>query len=1112
MNALLEVLEGLSQFQSIKTTLTNDRGFIQVVGSASSQRSHIINALSQEKNYKLIIAPNETRARSYYEEYKLLSDNVFFYPAKDLLFYHVDIKGKELLEQRMEVMKHLMEQPEATIILVFDALMDKLPNIEEIKRNILQLKVGESISLDIIKNQLVNMGYESIGQVDSVGQFCVRGGILDIFPLTQEVPVRIEFWDEEIDSIRSFNIETQRSIENLEFMSIYPAGYTKEGEENLVSFLDYFNPKETLLFLEEPMRLIELAQSVEEEFIKSTNSRMEEGLSTPKVKEVIHTTKEILSKLKNYKSIGFTTLNQKLKEFDLMATYYLEGKRINAYNNSFETLTRDLKRLKREKYKVVLLSASTSRAKRLAQDLRDYDLSSFYSETLDHEIKESEILVTQGFITEGYEYKDVKFMVITESDIFGRSKKKKKKHSHKGQKISAFHELNIGDYVVHENHGLGIYQGIEKIERDKISKDYMKISYAGDGNLYIPATQLNLIQKYASATAKKPKLNRLGSKEWLKTKTRVKGEVKEIAHELVKLYAARQEEEGFQYGPDTIWQREFEEMFPYEETIDQLQAIEDTKKDMESKKIMDRLICGDVGYGKTEIAIRAAFKAVQESKQVVYLVPTTILAQQHYNTFINRMKDFPVRIDLMCRFRTPTQQKETIKDTQKGSVDIIVGTHRLLSKDMKYKNLGLLIIDEEQRFGVTHKEKIKQLKENIDVLTLSATPIPRTLHMSLVGIRDMSVLEEAPQERMPIQTYVMEYNDEMVREAIERELARDGQVYYVYNKVSDIDEITSRIQRLVPQARVSFAHGQMKEQELEAIMYEFIEGDIDVLVSTTIIETGLDIGNANTMIIHDSDRLGLSQLYQLRGRVGRSNRMAYAFLLYKRDKMLKEVAEKRLSAIREFTDLGSGFKVAMRDLEIRGAGNLLGASQHGHMEALGYDLYCKMLNEAVRIEKGEISEDIYETSLELNIEAFIPASYIPNEQQKLDIYKRIAAIESEEEKEDMLEELIDRYGDVPKKVQQLLSIAQLRTLAHSAYLINVEHKGEKIKFTMYEKSKVDASKIPLILKKYEGDLNFKVETNPYFIYDKVLKNNRHKKVDVLENVKNIINDIKTLII
>ena len=705
----------------------------------------------------------------------------------------------------------------------------------------------------------------------------------------------------------------------------------------------------------------------------------------------------------------------------------------------------------------------------------------------------------------------LKFTVIAESDIFGKAKKKKKRKIYEGRKIQNFSELKPGDYVVHENHGLGIYQGIEKIEVDKITKDYMKIAYAKGGNLYIPATQLDLIQKYASADAKKPKLNRLGSQEWVKTKKRVRGAVKVIAKDLVELYAVRQNQEGYVYGPDTVWQQEFEEMFPFEETEDQMHAIEAVKKDMESKKIMDRLICGDVGYGKTEVAIRAAFKAVQEDKQVVYLVPTTILAQQHYNTFVQRMKEFPVRVDLMCRFRTPSQQKKTIQDLKKGLVDIVIGTHRVLSKDVEFKNLGLLIIDEEQRFGVQHKEKIKKMKENVDVLTLTATPIPRTLHMSLIGIRDMSVLEEAPEERMPIQTYVMEYNDEMVREAIERECARQGQVYYVYNRVEDIADVAGRIQKLVPDVNVAYAHGQMREHELEKIMYDFINGEIDVLVSTTIIETGLDISNVNTMIIHDADRLGLSQLYQLRGRVGRSNRMAYAFLLYRRNKLLKEVAEKRLAAIREFTDLGSGFKIAMRDLEIRGAGNLLGAEQHGHMEAVGYDLYCKMLNEAVKQLKGEMEEEDFTTTIDLNVDAFIPDSYIPNEYQKLDIYKRIAAIESDEEREDMEEELIDRFGDSPKKVGTLLEVAALKARAHKLYVTTIEQKGDMYTFTMYEHAKVQPERIPKLIELFRGSLTFRAE-NYTFVYVHKIRNKREKPPMPTEIVAKVLDGIARILV
>ncbi|MCB6285404.1 transcription-repair coupling factor [[Clostridium] scindens] len=1112
MQALIRPVNELAEFEEISRDIRKGAGMIRVCGCVNSQKTHMMYALSDGCNYRVIACSSESKAKQVYEEYRFLDPNTYLYPAKDLLFYQADLRSKELVSQRMEVIQAVAAGEEATVVTSFDAFMDSLLPKDVIVEKTVRIANDSTLHLEEMQSRLVALGYDREVQIEAPGQFAVRGGILDVYPLTEELPIRIELWGDEVDSIRTFDVETQRSIENLEEVSICPAvEFPQEGEKG-VSFLDYFPKEETILFLDEPVRLIEKGQGVEEEFLEAQKKRVESGYEVTDAEVQLYHTEEILKKMNAYSSVGFFALDMKCRGLETKASFSLQTKSVNPYNSSFDMLTQDLKRLKRNGYRVVLLSGSRTRAKRLAEDLRDYNLSSYYSDELDREVAPGEIMTAYGHVAYGYEYPMLKFTVISETDIFGKTKKKKKRKTYEGRKIQSFAELKVGDYVVHENHGLGIYQGIEKIEVDKISKDYMKISYAQGGNLYIPATQLDLIQKYASADAKKPKLNRLGTQEWTKTKTRVRGAVREIAKDLVRLYAARQEQEGYVYGEDTVWQREFEEMFPFEETEDQLLAIEAVKRDMMSHKIMDRLICGDVGYGKTEIAIRAAFKAVQEDKQVVYLVPTTILAQQHYNTFAQRMKDFPVRVDLMCRFRTPAQQKKTIEDTKKGLVDIVIGTHRVLSDDLKFKDLGLLIIDEEQRFGVQHKEKIKKLKENVDVLTLTATPIPRTLHMSLIGIRDMSVLEEAPNDRMPIQTYVMEYNDEMVREAIERECGRQGQVYYVYNRVEDIAEITGHIQKLVPDVTVEYAHGQMKEHQLERIMYDFINGEIDVLVSTTIIETGLDISNVNTMIIHDADHLGLSQLYQLRGRVGRSNRMAYAFLLYRRDKLLREVAEKRLAAIREFTDLGSGFKIAMRDLEIRGAGNLLGAEQHGHMEAVGYDLYCKMLNEAVKHLKGEMEEETFNTTMDLNVDAYIPDSYIPNEYQKLDIYKRVAAIENEEEMEDMLEELIDRFGDIPKKVETLLAVASLKAIAHSAYVTAVEQKGERFTFSMYEKAKVQPQKIPGLLEQFKGDLTFKADAeNPCFLYEKKSRNKKEKNTDVLAVVKNVLIGIKGLI-
>ena len=1113
MKAFTEPLLELAEFETIQKTKYRGKGMIQIAGSTGSQKSHLAYALSGDGRRILYILADEEKAKEVLEEYQFLDGEVLFYPAKDFLFYRADIRGKYLVKQRMEVFRALKEEENVTVITTIGALMDGVRPPLKIDEEVFSVRTGETSDLEELVQRLSAMGYDREVQIEGPGQFAVRGGIVDIFPLTEEMPVRIEFWDDEIDSIRTFDAQTQRSIENREEITVYPARDEADEQEE-VSFLRYFRPEETLLFLDEPARLYERGEVIEEEVRQARERREEEEKLPEGEKDIrIFPVHEIAGLINQYHSIGFTALEGKVKEFLVRNVYSILAKNVNPYNSSFEVLTRDLKRLKRNGYRVILLSGSRTRARRLAEDLRDYDLNSFYDEDPERLVKPGEILVSYGHVAVGYEYPMLKFTVISETDIFGKKKKKKRRRIYEG--IQSFTDLKPGDYVVHENHGLGIYQGIEKIEIDRIEKDYMKISYAGGGNLYIPATQMDLIQKYASADAKKPKLNRLGGQDWERTKTRVRKAVQVIARDLVELYAARQEKEGYAYEPDTVWQKEFEEMFPFEETDDQAAAIEETKKDMESHKIMDRLICGDVGFGKTEVAIRAAFKAVQENKQVAFLVPTTILAQQHYNTLVQRMKDFPVRVDLMCRFRTPSQQKKTLEDLKKGQVDILVGTHRILSQDVCFKDLGLLVIDEEQRFGVQHKEKIKKLRENVDVLTLTATPIPRTLHMSLIGIRDMSVLEEAPMDRMPIQTYVMEYQDEMVREAIVRELSRQGQVYYVYNKVKDIAEITARVQSLVPEANVAYAHGQMREHQLERIMYDFINGDIDVLVSTTIIETGLDISNANTMIIHDADKLGLSQLYQLRGRVGRSNRMAYAFLLYRRDRLLREVAEKRLAAIREFTDLGSGFKIAMRDLEIRGAGNLLGEAQHGHMEAVGYDLYCKMLNEAVKnMKQGTSQEEAasFTTTVDLNVDAFIPASYIPDEYQKLDIYKRIALIETEEEMDDMMEELIDRFGDIPKKVQKLILIARLKAFAHSVYVTSIEQKGQTLKITMYERAKVRGEEIPKLLERRKGELVFKNDTPPYFLYEQKKRNRKEKDPDILEVVKNLLNDIKTLIV
>ena len=1153
----------LNEFEQVKVCLSEHKS-CQVTGCGESQLAHFINGLSNGYKQKVIVTFSATKASQLYQDLKGFADDVVMYPAKDFIFFSADVHGNLILQQRLEFIQKIVEDKPFTVILTPDAFMDKIMPIEKIKNNYLEIAEGSIIQMDALKSKLVQMGYEPVVQIDGPGQFAVRGSIVDIYTLTDEVPYRIDFWDDEVDIIKSFEVESQRSIENLESVKIYPASeysltkkeiqagmakirqdldqnvekfrkdfkteeanrlrvtveefltnmdinpsqvavdsYVNYFYDNLVSLLDYFeNP---IFFIDEPKRVTEQLNVVDAEFGDSMANRLQKGYVLPGQTDVIWDKNQIIAKIDSGEKVLFTAIAQKIQGFSVDDFVEVGSRNVSPYNGKFEILVQDLKKYK-QKYAVLLVTGSKTRGQRLAEDLREFEISAFFEEDGERQVMPGEVMIIKGQLRSGFMYPMIKFVAISDTDIFGEKKKRKRrKHGYSGTNISSFTDLNIGDYVVHENHGLGVYRGIEKIEVDHIVKDYIKIEYAKGSNLYVLATQLDMIQKYADSTAKPPKLNTLGGQEWKKTKTRVKKAVADIAKELVQLYAIRENSNGYQFSPDTEWQKEFEEMFPFEETDDQLNAIAEVKKDMESTKIMDRLICGDVGFGKTEVAIRAAFKAVQDDKQVAYLVPTTVLAQQHYKTFKQRFKDFPVRVEMLSRFRTKSNIDKTIKDLNKGYVDVVIGTHRMLSKDVKFKDLGLLIIDEEQRFGVKHKEQIKELKNNVDVMTLTATPIPRTLHMSLIGIRDMCVMEEPPQERMPIQTFVMEYNEEIARDAINRELARGGQVYYVYNRVQDIAEMAGKVQALVPDASVAFAHGQMSERQLEEIMYDFVNGDIDVLVTTTIIETGLDIPNANTIIIHDAEKMGLSQLYQLRGRVGRSNRTSYAFLMYSRNKMLTEVAEKRLGAIRDFTELGSGVKIAMRDLEIRGTGNLLGAAQSGHMEDVGYDLYCKMLNDAINTLKGNKPMDDFETKVDLTVDAFVPPSYIKNEALKMDIYKRIAGIETMEEYEDMQDELLDRFGDIPNQVENLLQIVLLKNAAHQAYVTEISGHKNRIKLTMWKDAEVDVERIPILVREYKGRLKFMPKDEPYFIFEP-----KPGTGTVIENARKLVESLSTL--
>ena len=1175
IQALYAPMEEMEAFTLLRRRMQNNRyeGVILAGGCIDSQKAHLTGCLARDYPVTCIIAPDDLRAREICEDYRIFDKNVLLYPARDFLFSQADLQSRTLTTQRVRCMKALAEvvsgvgSERVTVVLTQRSLMSHCMKAEDWMDAIRAYEEGDEIDPQEEKRVLSLMGYERVDLVEAPGQFASRGGILDVYPLTEENPVRIELWGDEIDSVRYFDPESQRTKEQIQGIRVYPAAefvtsasvtrrgldkirkeadaqekklrdmqkseeaartarIAKDARERIegfgdtsvmeglcdyfypdaVSLLEYF-PEGTVFFMDEPSRASQSTQEAEEEFRSSFAHRLEKGYVLPGQADMLYTGKEIEASLSRRGFVGLTTHSGTKCPYPVAARYEIQAAGCGVYNSNFEMLLKDLGRYKKQKARVVLLCASRTRGQRLARDLTDNGVISFYSEKEDRVLQGGEVMVTYGNTHRGYEYPLLKFAVLSESDLFGHERKKRRKKEKKGKTIASFSQLHPGDYVVHENHGIGIYRGIEKIMSDGVQKDYMKIEYAGNSNLYVLASQLDLIQKYAGADARKPRISKLGGDTWSRTKARVRTSVEEVAQDLVDLYAVRANRKGYAYGPDTSFQTEFEELFPFEETQDQIQAIEDTKRDMESSKIMDRLICGDVGYGKTEIAIRAAFKAVCESRQAAFLVPTTILAQQHYNTFLQRMKDYPIRIGMLSRFNTKTETDKTLKGLSSGLIDIVIGTHRLLSKDVRFKDLGLLIIDEEQRFGVSHKEKIKKLRNDVDVLTLTATPIPRTLHMSLAGIRDMSVLEEAPQDRLPIQTFVMEYNEETIREAISRELARGGQVYLVYNHISTIADMAARVAGLVPEAHAVYTHGKMPANKIEDIMYDFINREADVLVTTTIIETGLDIANVNTMIICDADRMGLAQLYQLRGRVGRSNRTAYAFLMYKPDRILAETAEKRLGAIREYTELGSGFRIAMRDLEIRGAGNLLGKTQSGHMAEVGYDLYCKLLNQSVMRLKGETEvHDEFETTLDLNIDAFLPDYYIPNENQKLDLYKRIASITGEDDYEDMLDELMDRYGEPPVNVQNLLRAALVRSMAHDSFLTELTQKGTELRFTFWQKAPLNVDRIGSFMGGYQRRLRFVAGPHSYFTY--ALPQKGGVVQDVLSQAQDLIKDMK----
>lgn len=1161
MQTMIDKFHQEPRFIKLQRAIDEQNGAVHVWGLDRRVTPLMMEAVARQSNVRLIVTHDEKRARELVDDYRFYDRNVYYYPAKDVLFYYADVHSNTTVANRLEIFRHIIEQERITIVTTIEGLMDKIPPLSHLADNAVLIEAGKTVNLGQLKSKLITLGYEHTTMVEAKGQFSVRGGIIDIFPLTEECPYRIELWGDDVDSIRSFDVESQRSIEQVNDVLIYPScemvlteerinqgldkirkeykkqaaklkaefrteQYARLGKlvktiedelyafnstmgidslvtyfyDDTVSFLDSI-PKDAAIFIDDPERVQRQAMVYATEFAASMMGRLEGGYILPGQSDILFDGKEIVARLALRNPILVSELYTKQPAWKETKEIMFSSKSLVGYNNSFEQLMNDLKAWKKSGYAVIILSPSGTRGRRIAKDLRDNDVLATFTDDREKAIGKGEIVVCVGRMERGFELPESKLVVISEGDIFTSKelKKRKKLPKYKGDRIDSFMDVSVGDYVVHERHGVGIYRGIEKVETDGRLKDYISIEYDKGSKLFVPVEQLDVIGKLSGKEGAKPKLNRLGGTDWEKVRQRVRGHVADIAQELVNLYAVRQMSKGFAYTEDTPWQKEFEELFPYEETADQQKAIDDTKRDMESNRIMDRLVCGDVGFGKTEVAIRAAFKAVQDNRQVAYLVPTTILAEQHYHTFVERMKNFPVNIGMLSRFLTPKEVKQTIADMKSGKLDIVIGTHRLLSKDIEFKNLGLLIIDEEQRFGVKHKEQIKQMKKNVDVLTLTATPIPRTLHMSLIGLRDISLLEEPPVDRMPIQTYVMEEDIEFVKEAINRELNRNGQVYYVHNRVNTIEDTAMKLRSVLPDARIEFAHGKMNERELEDIMHRFINQEIDVLVSTTIIETGLDIPNVNTMIIHDADTFGLSQLYQLRGRVGRSNRSAYAFLMYKRDKMIKEVAEKRLKAIREFTDLGSGYKISMKDLEIRGAGNLLGQEQSGNIEAVGYDLYCKMLNDEIRRLSGEETVAEFSTSIELPLDAYIPDSYVKNEYLKLDLYKRISRCESREENDMIIEEVKDRFGTPPKVFDRLLEIAYLKALAHRAYISDIKYVQDEVRFIIWPDAPIHPERIDMLLKRYQGKLRF-VNGKQAGFHMKALKTNQEELLGLCEKI------------
>lgn len=1167
-NLLIDQLRHINAYNGLIEDTINNNFPISLNGIQDENIAHILYGLKLHIDKPTIIITYDTaKARILYNRLiDLKKTEVYRFQNKELIYYDIVATSHETINNRIEVLNQLIENKNNIYILSIESLMMPVLSKQKFSQSILNFEIGDEVNREILIEQLELNYYERVEKVEEKGQYSIRGGIIDIYSPQNEYPFRIELFDTEIDSIREFDSKDQRTIKNSESARVIPSDdilLNKSEKVNIASkiikdleksnleekdeiyklrlknkfesiveklnenihisnqslllpyiklqtsnIIEYFDD-DSIVIMDEPLRIEQSYNEQRGNYISKFTDWYEQGEIFSRHTKIFETYNKFIENLQKLNIITLSMLVKDDKRFKPKSIHNIKSKEIPFYNHKINVLAEDLKKWQYKGYKILITAGTKEKADRLIESFKDEMIISTKAENLNEEIKSGQILILNTGFERGIEYPEIKFLIISDREIYGihKQKKRRSKKNKNKKKIETFTDLKVGDYVVHESHGIGKYKGIEKLDIQGVVKDYMEIQYSGEDKLFVPVDQMDLIQKYIGGDSLSPKINKLNSTEWQKTKKRAKKAIEDMANELIELYAKRKAAKGYQFSEDTNWQKEFEDLFPYEETDDQLTCIEEIKRDMESLKVMDRLLCGDVGYGKTEVALRAAFKAVVDSKQVAILVPTTILAQQHYNTISERFRDYPVNVQMLSRFRTKNQQKEIMRNVKTGEIDIIVGTHRLLSEDLKYKDLGLLIIDEEQRFGVKHKEKIKQMRENIDVLTLTATPIPRTLHMSMIGVRDMSVIEEPPEERIPIQSYVLEYNESMIRDAVLKEIDRNGQVFYVYNRVQGIDQIAAEIQKIIPEARVGIGHGQMGERELENVMIDFMNYEYDVLVATTIIETGLDVSRANTMIIHDADKMGLSQLYQLRGRVGRSNRIAYAYFMYEKNKVLTEIAEKRLKAIKEFTEFGSGFKIAMRDLELRGAGNLLGSQQSGHMESIGYELYVKYLEDAVKKLQGFDVKDSIETEVEFSVDAYIPKTYISEEVLRVEMYKKMAIIIDEKDYTEMLDELLDRFGYLPLAVQNLLKVARLKGASKQIGITKLAQKNNNLVIYFKNSEVLNSEVINELVMVYRNKISFDASSEPKIKFR--IKDGTQR--EILDSVEQIVNKLTVLI-